>query len=151
MVYSLRRLRSPALTWMSPLPLALSSVSSAAVSLSLSLFLRLWSLPSSAPRAHSRGLVSSRAGGWGPPTNKIICFSNEEILRIIKLKRQWTCNIARRTDNRWIKVLEWRSRTGRRSIGWSPFRWTDDTVKVGNSGGWRRKRSLSWHSMEAHP
>ncbi|KAI8429904.1 hypothetical protein MSG28_000382 [Choristoneura fumiferana] len=40
---------------------------------------------------------------------------------------QWAGHIARRTDNRWgRKVLEWRPRTGRRSVGRPPTRWTDD-------------------------
>lgn len=51
--------------------------------------------------------------------------------RICKLKWQWAGHIARRTDNRWgRKVLEWRPRTGRRSVGRPPTRWTDDIVKV---------------------
>ncbi|KAI8433669.1 hypothetical protein MSG28_015667 [Choristoneura fumiferana] len=36
-----------------------------------------------------------------------------------KLKWQWAGHIARRTDNRWGReVLEWRPRTGRRTVGW---------------------------------
>ena len=47
--------------------------------------------------------------------------------RIAKLKWQWAGHIARRTDGRWGgKVLEWRPRTGRRSVGRPPARWTDD-------------------------
>ncbi|KAI8431702.1 hypothetical protein MSG28_016171 [Choristoneura fumiferana] len=39
--------------------------------------------------------------------------------------------IARRTDNRWgRKVPEWQPRTGRRSVGRPPTRWTDDIVRV---------------------
>ncbi|CAH2268924.1 jg2794 [Pararge aegeria aegeria] len=38
--------------------------------------------------------------------------------RVAKLKFQWAGHIARRTDGRWgLKVLEWRPRTGKRSIG----------------------------------
>ncbi|KAI8427201.1 hypothetical protein MSG28_014804 [Choristoneura fumiferana] len=49
--------------------------------------------------------------------------------KICKLKWQWAGHIARRTDNRWgRKVLEWRPRTGRRSVGRPPTRWTDDIV-----------------------
>jgi hypothetical protein len=54
--------------------------------------------------------------------------------RIAILKWQWAGHIARRTDGRWGgKVLEWRPRTGRRSVGRAPTRWTDDLVKVAGS------------------
>jgi hypothetical protein len=40
-------------------------------------------------------------------------------------------HIARRSDGRWGgKVLEWRPRSGRLSVGRPPIRWTDDLVKV---------------------
>ncbi|CAH2211483.1 jg24928 [Pararge aegeria aegeria] len=51
---------------------------------------------------------------------------NEEICRtrvtdiaqqVAKLKWQWAGHIARRTDGRWgLNVLEWRPRTGKRSV-----------------------------------
>ncbi|CAB3231006.1 unnamed protein product [Arctia plantaginis] len=51
--------------------------------------------------------------------------------RISALKWQWAGHIARRTDGRWgSKVLQWRPRTGKRSVGRPPTRWTDDLVKV---------------------
>ena len=51
--------------------------------------------------------------------------------RVCRLKWQWAGHIARRTDNRWgRKVLEWRPRIGKRSVGRPPTRWTDDIVKV---------------------
>ncbi|KAJ8706366.1 hypothetical protein PYW08_010992 [Mythimna loreyi] len=54
--------------------------------------------------------------------------------RIAKLKWQWAGHIARRTDCLWgRKVLEWRSRTGRRSVGRPPTRWTDDLVRFAGS------------------
>jgi hypothetical protein len=54
--------------------------------------------------------------------------------RIADLKWQWAGHIARRTDGRWVgKVLEWRPRTGKRSVGRPPIRWTDDLVKVAGS------------------
>ncbi|CAH2268866.1 jg21138 [Pararge aegeria aegeria] len=38
--------------------------------------------------------------------------------RVAKLKWQCAWHIARRTDGRWgLKVLEWRPRTGKRSVG----------------------------------
>ena len=54
--------------------------------------------------------------------------------RISKLKWQWAGHIARRTDGRWgRKVLEWRPRTGKRSVGRPPTRWTDDLIKTAGS------------------
>ncbi|CAH2098273.1 unnamed protein product [Euphydryas editha] len=48
-----------------------------------------------------------------------------------KLKWQWAGHIARRTDGRWSrKVLEWRPRTGKRSVGRPSTRCTDDLRKV---------------------
>ncbi|CAH2260536.1 jg18256 [Pararge aegeria aegeria] len=47
--------------------------------------------------------------------------------RVAKLKWQWAGNIARRTDGRWgLKLLEWRPRTGKRSVGRPPTRWIKD-------------------------
>ncbi|CAK1580292.1 unnamed protein product [Parnassius mnemosyne] len=46
------------------------------------------------------------------------------------MKWQWAGHIARRTDNRWgEKFLEWRPRTGGRSIERLSTRWCDDLVK----------------------
>jgi hypothetical protein len=43
------------------------------------------------------------------------------------LKWQWAGHISRRTDNRWGKrVLEWRPRLSKRSVGRSQVRWSDD-------------------------
>jgi hypothetical protein len=61
--------------------------------------------------------------------------------RIAKLKWQWAGHIARRTDGRWGgKVLEWRPRAGRRSVGRPPTRWTDDLVRVAGCGQRRTVR-----------
>ncbi|CAH2239886.1 jg4571 [Pararge aegeria aegeria] len=39
--------------------------------------------------------------------------------RVAKPKWKWGGHIARRTDGSWSsKVFEWRSRTGKRSVGW---------------------------------
>ncbi|CAH2251085.1 jg11805 [Pararge aegeria aegeria] len=70
-------------------------------------------------------------------------ISNEEIRRrvtftdkaqrVAKLKLQWAEHIARRTDRRWgPKVLEWRTRIGKRSVG-TPTSWTDDIRLVAGS------------------
>jgi hypothetical protein len=45
-----------------------------------------------------------------------------------------------RTDGRWGReVLEWRPRTGRRSVGRHPTRWAVDRVKV--AAGWGQRRT----------
>ncbi|CAH2240885.1 jg9622 [Pararge aegeria aegeria] len=55
-------------------------------------------------------------------------------LRVAKLKWKWAGQIARRTDGRWgSKLLEWRPRTGKRSVGRPPTRWTDDIKRVAGS------------------
>ncbi|CAH2260565.1 jg18265 [Pararge aegeria aegeria] len=55
--------------------------------------------------------------------------------RDAKLK-QWAGHIARRTDGRWgLKVLEWRPRTSKRSVGRSLTRWIDDTRQVAQDRG----------------
>jgi hypothetical protein len=47
--------------------------------------------------------------------------------RISMLKWQWAGHISRRTDNCWGKrVLEWRPRLGKRSVGRPQARWSDD-------------------------
>jgi hypothetical protein len=48
---------------------------------------------------------------------------------------KWQCagHISRKTDNRWGKrVLEWRPRLGKRSVGRPQARWSDDL-----RGTWR--------------
>ncbi|CAG4968657.1 unnamed protein product [Parnassius apollo] len=69
--------------------------------------------------------------------------------RISKLKWQWAGHIARRTDNRWgRKVLEWQPRTGRRSVGRPPTRWSDDLVRYAGSRWMQvaQDRAL-WHYL----
>jgi hypothetical protein len=56
--------------------------------------------------------------------------------RISTLKWQWADHISRRTDNRWgERVLEWRPRLGKRSVGSPHARWNDDL---------RRTAGRSW-------
>jgi hypothetical protein len=56
--------------------------------------------------------------------------------RISMLKWQWAGHISRRTDNRRGKrVLEWRPRLGKRSVGRPQARWSDDL---------RRTAARSW-------
>jgi hypothetical protein len=68
---------------------------------------------------------------------------------IADLKWQWAGHFARRTDGRWGgKVLEWRPRTGKRSVGRPSTRWTDDLVK-GAGGRWMRATQdrSSWRTL----
>jgi hypothetical protein len=45
-------------------------------------------------------------------------------------------HISRRTDNRWSKrVLEWRTRLGKRSVGRPQARWNDDLRRTAG-GSW---------------
>ncbi|KAG7296310.1 hypothetical protein JYU34_021440 [Plutella xylostella] len=70
-------------------------------------------------------------------------------VKICKLKWQWAGHICRRTDNRWgRRVLEWRPRTGKRSVGRPPARWTDDLRRVAGRG-WMRKAEdrVLWRSL----
>ncbi|CAH2231299.1 jg20615 [Pararge aegeria aegeria] len=75
---------------------------------------------------------------------------NKQAQRVAKLKWQWAGHIARRTDGRWgLKVLEWRPRTGKRSVGRPQTRWTDDIRRVAGSR-WRQAaqdRAL-WNSLQ---
>ena len=51
----------------------------------------------------------------------------EVVWKCSKLKWQWAGHIYRRTDRRWSRrVLEWKPRLGKRSIGRSPARCSDD-------------------------
>ncbi|KPJ07342.1 Putative uncharacterized transposon-derived protein F52C9.6, partial [Papilio machaon] len=70
------------------------------------------------------------------------------VLRIVNLKWRWAGHIARRTEGRWgCKVLEWRPRTGRLSVGRSPARWTDDLVKVAGVSIGVEQDPSSWRSF----
>jgi hypothetical protein len=49
----------------------------------------------------------------------------------------WVGHISRRTNNRWGKrVLEWRPRLGKRSVGRPQARWSEDLRRTGRS--WMR-------------
>ncbi|RVE54887.1 hypothetical protein evm_000254 [Chilo suppressalis] len=55
--------------------------------------------------------------------------------RISKLKWQWAGHISRRTGGRWSrKVLEWRPRLGKRSVGRPETRWDDDIRRLAGVG-----------------
>ncbi|CAH2261615.1 jg13672 [Pararge aegeria aegeria] len=54
--------------------------------------------------------------------------------RVAKLKWQWAGHIVRRKDGCWgPKMLEWQPRTGKRSSGRHPLRWTEDIKRVAGS------------------
>jgi hypothetical protein len=62
--------------------------------------------------------------------------------RISMLKWRWAGHISRRTYNRWGKrVLEWRPRLGKRSVGRLQARWSDDL---------RRTAGRSWMRVAEH-
>lgn len=46
-------------------------------------------------------------------------------------KWKWAGHVSRRTDGRWVgKLLEWRPKTGRNSVGGQPAIWADDIIKI---------------------
>ncbi|KAI8435740.1 hypothetical protein MSG28_003982 [Choristoneura fumiferana] len=64
--------------------------------------------------------------------------------RISSLKWQWAGHIARRADGRWgRKVLEWRPRIGKRSVGLPPTRWTDDLMEKDTTNYMQHKLGFS--------
>lgn len=69
--------------------------------------------------------------------------------RISKLKWQWAGHISRRTDNRWGKrVLEWRPRLGKRSVGRPQARWSDDLRKTAGRSWMREAENRSqWRAL----
>jgi hypothetical protein len=70
-----------------------------------------------------------------------------DIARIADLKWQWAAHCEE--DGRWGgKALEWRPRTGRRSVCRPSTRWTDDLVKVAGSRWMRAAQDLSsWRTL----
>jgi hypothetical protein len=63
-------------------------------------------------------------------------FADDIVIMAETLKWQWAGHISRRTDCRWGKrVLEWRPRLGKRSVGRPQARWSD---------GLRRTAGRSW-------
>jgi hypothetical protein len=55
--------------------------------------------------------------------------------RISMLKWRWAAYISCRTDNRWDKrVLEWRPRFSKRSVGRPQTRWSDDLRRTAGAG-----------------
>ncbi|CAH2237178.1 jg11151 [Pararge aegeria aegeria] len=64
--------------------------------------------------------------------------------RVTKLNWQWAGHIARGTDGRCDpKVLEWRLHTSKRSVGWSPTRWTDVIKRVTGSRWQQQPRPMT--------
>lgn len=53
------------------------------------------------------------------------------IERAAQLKWQWAGHVARQNDSRWTKkLIQWRPRETRRSIGRPPKRWLDDVKRT---------------------
>ncbi|CAH2241367.1 jg15566 [Pararge aegeria aegeria] len=86
--------------------------------------------------------AQSCSAGDGESYSESDQIRNEEIRRratdiaqrVAKLKWQWAGHIVRSTDGRWgLKVLKWRPRTGKRSVGRPRTRWTDDIRRVAGS------------------
>jgi Reverse transcriptase (RNA-dependent DNA polymerase) len=51
--------------------------------------------------------------------------------RIAELKWQWTGHIARQKDGRWtLRIIQWRPRETKRSVGRPPLRWIDDIKQI---------------------
>lgn len=69
--------------------------------------------------------------------------------RVALLKWQWAGHVCRREDGRWSKrVLDWRPRTGRRSVGRPPARWSDDIRSTAGPTWIRRARNRTeWRSI----
>ncbi|CAH2266632.1 jg19819 [Pararge aegeria aegeria] len=69
---------------------------------------------------------------------------------VAKLKWQWAGHIVRRKDGRWgPKVLEWQPRTGKRSVGRPPTRWTDDIKRVAGSRWIQAAQNRgTWNSLQ---
>ncbi|CAH2218023.1 jg24234 [Pararge aegeria aegeria] len=69
---------------------------------------------------------------------------------VAKLKWQWTEHIVRRRNGRWgPKVLEWLPRTGKRSVGRTPTRWTDDIRRVAGSRWIQAAQNRGiWNSLQ---
>ncbi|CAH2239930.1 jg3361 [Pararge aegeria aegeria] len=68
--------------------------------------------------------------------------------RISKLKWQWAGHVYRRTDGTWgSRVLEWRPRFGKHSVGRPPARWTDNLKKVAGSGWMRKAEDRVWRAL----
>ncbi|CAH2226340.1 jg578 [Pararge aegeria aegeria] len=73
-----------------------------------------------------------------------------DIAQRVELKWKWAGLIPRKTDGRWgSKVLEWRPRTGKRSVGRPPTRWTDDIKRVAGSR-WKQAAQGRgfWNSLQ---
>ncbi|CAH2267363.1 jg27546 [Pararge aegeria aegeria] len=68
--------------------------------------------------------------------------------RVAKLKWQWAGHIVRRRDGR-AKVLEWQPRTGKRSVGRPPTRWTDYIRRVAGSRWIQAPQNRGmWNSLQ---
>lgn len=101
-------------------------------------------------RAHERRMLGiklsdRKTNEWIREQTKI----TEVMERAAELKWRWAGHVARRTDDRWTRlILEWRPRLGRRSVGRPVTRWRDD-IKERAGIQWMRKSNnrWQWHEM----
>lgn len=64
--------------------------------------------------------------------------------RIAELKWQWTGHIARQKDGRWTpRIIEWRPREAKRSVGRPPLRWIDDIKQIAGNR-WYQVAQSRW-------
>ena len=65
------------------------------------------------------------------------------------LKWRWAGHVARCSDGRWTrKVLEWRPRDSRRSVGRPQARWSDDIRKIAGTGWMQQAQDRErWQTM----
>jgi hypothetical protein len=69
--------------------------------------------------------------------------------RISMLKWQWAGHISRRTDNRRGKrVLEWRPRLGKRSVGRPQARWSNDLRRTAGRSRMRVAEDRDYEQLE---
>lgn len=71
------------------------------------------------------------------------------IERITRLKWRWAGHVARTKDGRWSKkLLEWRPRADKRSVGRPPTRWTDDIKRITTNWIGTAQNREEWKTLE---
>jgi hypothetical protein len=58
------------------------------------------------------------------------------------------CRISRRTDGRWgIRILEWKPRLDKRSVGRPQARWSDDLRRTAGKSWMRVEDRVRWREV----
>lgn len=72
------------------------------------------------------------------------------IERVAELKWTWAGHVARQSHDRWAKrVLSWRPRTTKRSVGRPPKRWTDGIVQTAGKNWQNRAQDRdAWKKLK---